>query len=193
MKQQEAEAPAGASVNSKQIVYKGKIISVEVADVQLPHGPQARMEVVRHPGSCVIVAMPDPDRLILIRQYRYPFDRFLWELPAGSLKPGEDPKDGALRECAEEIGLIPAVVEEMGTYYPTPGYCDEYMKLFRMTGLRERGPDDPAAHQDADEHIEARTFSLEQARAMVQSGEIRDLKTAMTIALLANDARGLTS
>jgi ADP-ribose pyrophosphatase len=175
-----------ATVKSKQVVYKGKIISVEVAEVRLPHGAESRMEVVRHPGSCVIVAMPDPDHLILVRQYRYPLDRFLWELPAGSLKPGEDPKAGAIRECEEEIRLIPTRVENMGKYYPTPGYCDEYMMLFRMTGLREPRPGDPVAEQDEDEHIEVRTFSLDEARAMVQSGEIEDLKTAMAVQMLAH-------
>jgi len=184
MNHQEAGAPAGATVNSKQTVYKGKIISVEVADVRLPHGARSRMEVVRHPGSCVIVAMPDPDHVILVRQYRYPFDRFLWELPAGSLKSGEDPREGAIRECEEEIRLIPGFVEEMGKYYPTPGYCDEYMVLFRMTGLKQPGPDHPVARQDEDEHIEVRTFSLDEARAMVRSGGIQDLKTAMALYLL---------
>jgi ADP-ribose pyrophosphatase len=184
----DVDAPAGASVRSKQVVYKGKIISVEVADVDLPHGAHSRMEVVRHPGSCVIVAMPDPDHVILVRQYRYPLDRFLWELPAGSLKPGEDPQAGAVRECEEEIRLIPTRVENIGKYYPTPGYCDEFMVLFRMTGLQEPKPGDPVAEQDEDEHIEVRTFSLEEARGMVRSGEIQDLKTALAVEMLAGRA-----
>jgi len=185
MKQQEAAAaPERAVVNAKRVAYQGKIISVEVADVRLPHGAQSRMEVVRHPGSCVIVAMPDAAHVILVRQYRFPLDRFLWELPAGSLKPGEDPKAGAVRECEEEIRLIPTQVESIGTYYPTPGYCDESMMLFRMTGLREPKAGDPVAAQDEDEHIEARAFSLDEARAMVQAGEIQDLKTAMAVQML---------
>ena len=175
---------ANAAVKSKQVVYKGKIITVEVAEVRLPHGAESRMEVVRHPGSCVIVAMPDPEHVILVRQYRYPLDRFVWELPAGSLKPGEDPETGAIRECEEEIRLVPGRVENMGKFYPTPGYCDEYMMLFRMTDLRAPRPGDPVAAQDEDEHIEARTFSLAEARAMVESGEIEDLKTAMAVQML---------
>ncbi len=173
-----------AHVELLQSIYKGRIISVEVANVRLPHGARTKMEVVRHPGSCVIVATPDADHLILVRQYRYPVDQFLWELPAGSLKPGEDPRAGAIRECEEEIGLVPTVVENMGKYYATPGYCDEYMMLFRMSGLEKPGPDRPPAHQDEDEHIDVRTFSVEEARAMVRSGEIADLKTAMAIAML---------
>ncbi len=181
----DVDAAPGATVTSKQVVYKGKIISVEVADVTLPHGARSRMEVVRHPGSCVIVAMPDPDHVILVRQYRYPLDAFLWELPAGSLKPGEDPQAGAIRECEEEIRLVPTRVETMGKYYPTPGYCDEFMVLFRMTGLQEPKAGDPVAEQDEDEHIEVRTFSLQEARVMVRSGEIQDLKTAVAIEMLA--------
>jgi ADP-ribose pyrophosphatase len=175
---------AKAEVKSNQTIYKGKIISVEVADVRLPHGAETRMEVVRHPGSCVIVPMPDPDHIMLVRQYRYPVDRFLWELPAGSLKPGEDPRAGAIRECEEEIGLVPTVVDRIGKYFPSPGYLDEFMVLFRMSGLQEPRAGEPVAQQDEDEHIEVRTFSLEQARAMVHSGDIVDLKTAMAIAML---------
>ncbi len=175
-----------AEVKSKREVYSGKIISLEVADVRLPHGARTRMEVVRHPGSCVIVAMPDEAHIILVRQFRYPVNAFLWELPAGSLKRGEDPKAGAIRECEEEIGLVPTTIETMGRYYPSPGYLDEYMVLFVMRGLEKPAPGRPAAQQDEDEHIEVRTFSLEQAKAMVRSGEIQDLKTAMAIEMLAS-------
>ncbi len=175
---------AKAEVKSNRTVYEGKIITLEVADVRQPHGAETRMEVVRHPGSCVIVATPDPDHIILVRQYRYPVDRFLWELPAGSLKPGEDARAGAIRECQEEIGLVPTVVENMGKYFASPGYLDEFMVLFRMSGLQKPSPGDPVAHQDEDEHIEVRTFSLQEARVMVESGEIADLKTAMAIAML---------
>ncbi len=175
---------SGADVKSKRVVYSGKIVSLELADVRLPHGAEARMEVVRHPGSCVIVAMPDDSHITLVRQYRYPVDRFLWELPAGSLKAGEDPKAGAIRECEEEIGLVPTTVESMGRYYPSPGYLDEFMVLFLMRGLKKPGPEHPAAKRDEDEHIEVRTFSLDEAKAMAASGEIVDLKTVMAIEML---------
>jgi ADP-ribose pyrophosphatase len=174
-----------AEVKSTREIYSGKIISVELADVRLPHGAETRMEVVRHRGSSVILAMPDDDHLILVRQYRYPVDRFLWELPAGSLKAGEDPKAGAIRECEEEIGLVPTSVEKIGTYYPSPGYLDEYMVLFLMRGLEKPGPGGPAAEQDEDEHIEVRTVSLAEAKAMLRSGEIVDLKTAMAVEMVS--------
>ncbi|MGE5362204.1 MAG: NUDIX hydrolase [Bacteroidales bacterium] len=174
-----------AEVQSKETAFKGKLISLELAKVKLPHGATARMEVVRHPGSCVIVAMPDAEHVILVRQYRYAVGQFLWELPAGSLKPGEDARKGAIRECEEEIRLIPTTVESMGKFFPSPGYLDEYMELFKMTGLEEPRPGDPVAAQDEDEHIEVRTVSIREGLEMVKSGEITDLKTAYALAVIA--------
>jgi ADP-ribose pyrophosphatase len=173
-----------ADVRSREIVYKGRIFTVEVSDVRLPHGPESRLEVVRHPGSVVLLPMPDGDHLILVKQYRFPVDRFLWEVPAGSLKPGEDPEHGAIRECQEETGLIPTVVQPLGCFLPTPGYCDEAMHFYRMSGLKEPGPGDAEAHQDDDEHLDVQAFSLADVRRMVRSGEIVDLKTAVALVLL---------
>ena len=179
-----------AEVRSREIVYKGRIFTVEVEDVRLPHGADSRLEVVRHPGSVVILPMPDRDHVMLVKQYRFPVDRSLWELPAGSLKPGEDPAQGALRECQEEVGLIPTAVERLGCFLPTPGYCDETMTFYRMSGLRRPGPADPEAHQDADEHLDVQTFSLADVRRMVRSGEIVDLKTAMAVGLIELTVEG---
>jgi len=173
-----------AEVQSREIAYRGRIFTVETARVRLPHGPESRLEVVRHHGSAVILPMMDADHLLLVRQYRFPVDRMLWEVPAGSLKPGEDPEQGAIRECQEEVGLIPTVVQALGCFLPTPGYCDEAMNFFRMSGLRQPDEDDPEAHQDEDEHLEVRSFSLEDVRRMVRSGEIADLKTAVALVLL---------
>jgi ADP-ribose pyrophosphatase len=173
-----------AVVKANKVVYHGRIITVEVADVRLPHGAETRMEVVRHPGSVVLLPMPDADHLMLVKQYRYPAGRTMWELPAGSLKPGEPPEAGAARECEEETGLIPAVVQRLGTFYATPGYCDEQMTFYKMKGLQEPGPGHAIAPKDEDEDIEVGTFSIDEVRAMVNSGEIVDLKTAMALSLL---------
>lgn len=173
-----------ALVRSREVVYRGRIFTVEVAQVRLPHGAESRLEVVRHPGSVVILAMPDAEHVILVRQYRFAVGRHLWELPAGSLKTGEDPEEGARRECQEEVGLIATSVEPVGRLLATPGYCDETMTLYRMTGLRRPGAADPEAHQDEDEHLDVQTFSLADVRRMVRSGEIVDLKTVAALVLL---------
>lgn len=175
--------PTPTTVHERREVYRGRIFTLSVDRVTLPSGHTATMEVVRHPGSVVLLPMPAPDRLILIRQYRYALDRFIWELPAGSLKPGEDPRLGAARECEEEVGLVPGVLDELGELFPTPGFCDEWMKFYRCTALAPPAPDS-TARQDDDEVIEPQTFALDDVRAMIRSGEIVDMKTVAGLALL---------
>ncbi len=116
-----------AQLVSRNIVHNGRILRLELDRVTLPSGHTIDMEIVRHPGSVVILPIPEPGKIILIRQYRYTIDRWIWELPAGSRKPGEDPNEAAARECEEEIGLKPAKVTRLRGYYPTPGFCDEEM------------------------------------------------------------------
>lgn len=157
-------------------IYKGRVFTVERDLVRLPKGIDATMEVVRHPGSVVLLPMPDPGRVVLVKQYRYAIDRWVWELAAGTLKPGEDPVEGALRECEEETGLAAGRAEFLGAFYPTPGYCDELMNFYRLTRLAPPVGRPPAS-PDEDEDLRARTFSLEEVRAMIGSGEIVDLKT----------------
>lgn len=168
---------------SGEMVYEGKIFRVERDRVRMPNGREATLEVVRHPGSVVLLPVPEPGRVILVRQYRYPVDEHLWELAAGSLDPGEDASAGAARECEEETGWVPADVELIGRFYPTPGYCDELMSFFRLTGLARRTQGD-AALPDDDEDLEVRSFSVEELKRMLLRGEITDLKTAVGVGLL---------
>jgi ADP-ribose pyrophosphatase len=153
------------------------VVKLEVDHVRLPTGHSIAMEIVRHPGSVVLLPMPAPDRIILIRQYRYSIDRWIWELPAGSLKPGEDPHTAAARECEEETGLVPGSLRRMRSFYPTPGFCDEEMIFYRCTDLHT-APADSAAKKDEDEDLEPRAFTIDEARRLVTEGEIVDLKTA---------------
>jgi len=158
-------------------VFEGRIFSVNVESITLPRGERLEAEIVRHPGSVVLIPVTDSGEIILVRQYRHAIGRSAWELPAGSLKQGEDPRAAAVRECHEEIDLIPSAVERLGAFFPTPGYCDEEMTFYRATGLRAPADDDPAAQQDEDEDIEAKAFSVDAIRQMVACGEIIDLKT----------------
>lgn len=172
-----------ATVEERRVAYEGRIFKVEVNRLVLPSGRRATMDIVRHPGSVVLIPMPSPETVILVRQYRFSIDRWIWELPAGSVEPGEDPAAGAARECEEEIGLVPGTLQRMQSFYPTPGYCDEEMIYFRCTDLRPPAPGS-TAHQDADEDLEPQTFSIEDARRMVREGEIVDLKTALGLTLI---------
>lgn len=168
---------------SRREVYRGRIFRVEVDRVTLPTGHTMDMDVIRHPGSVVLLPQPSPGHIVLIRQYRYTLDRYIWELPAGSLKPGEDPDVAAARECEEEIGLAPGRVERLQGFYPTPGFCDELMTYYRCTELGPPAPDS-TAQPDEDEDIEPRTFTLAEARALVAAGEIVDLKTVAGLSLI---------
>ena len=172
-----------AELLARTTIYKGRIFQVEIDVVKLPSGHTADMEIVRHPGSVVLMPVPSPGSIILIRQYRYTIDRWIWELPAGSLKPGEDPDQAAARECEEEIGLAPGRVTRLRGYYPTPGFCDEQMIYYRCEELNPPAPDS-TAKKDEDEDIEPRTFTMDEVRALVASGEIVDLKTLAGLSLL---------
>jgi ADP-ribose pyrophosphatase len=163
------------------IVFKGRVFSVDRADVTLPNGRPATIEVVRHPRSVVIIPMPTPASVILVRQYRAAVNQFLWELPAGSVDEGEEPEAAARRECHEEIGQLPQAVMRLGTFLPTPGYCDEEMVFFKVSSLETPGT---PAEQDEDEDIEVKTFMLAEARDMIRRGEINDMKTIVGLRLI---------
>jgi ADP-ribose pyrophosphatase len=147
----------------------------------MPNDRTVTVEVVRHSRSVVLVPVPEPGKVILVRQYRYPVNAFLWELPAGSVDEGESPEQAARRECHEEIGLVPSTIVRLSAMYPTPGYCDEEMVFFRLSGLEKT--DEPAA-VDEDEDIEAKVFELRDAREMVRRGEIQDMKTLVGLTLI---------
>jgi ADP-ribose pyrophosphatase len=164
-------------------VYEGRIFTVQVETLTLPNGREFSAEIVRHPGSVVIIPVTDSGEIILVRQYRHAIGRFAWELPAGSLKPSEDVVAAARRECQEEVGLVPSRMTPLGSFYPTPGYCDEEMNVYRADGLREPTADE-TAHPDEDEDIEARAFSRADLRQMIATGEIIDLKTVAGLAFL---------
>jgi 8-oxo-dGTP pyrophosphatase MutT (NUDIX family) len=164
-----------------QQVFRGKVFSVDRDRVRMPNGRTVTVDAVRHPRSVVLVPVPEPGKVILIKQYRYPVNAFLWELPAGSVDEGESPEQAARRECHEEIGLVPSTIVRLSAMYPTPGYCDEEMVFFRVSGLEEI---DEQAAVDEDEDIEAKVFELRDAREMIRRGEIHDMKTVVGLTLI---------
>jgi ADP-ribose pyrophosphatase len=136
---------------------------------------------VRHSKSAVLRPVPEPGHVILIRQYRYSLNAWMWELPAGSADEGETPEQAARRECHEEIGKVPATIVRLAAVYPTPGYCDEEMVFFRVSNLEDT---DEEAKVDEDEDIQVRVFELREAREMVRRGEIVDMKTIVGLGLI---------
>jgi ADP-ribose diphosphatase len=166
---------------TSETMFKGRVFSIDRDRVRMPNGREVTLDVVRHPRSVVLIPVPEPGHVVLVRQYRYAVNADLWELAAGSLDPGESPEQAAARECHEEIGLVPSTVVRLAALYPTPGYCDEEMVFFRLSGLEEGK--EPAA-VDEDEDIEARTFELRDVREMIRRGEIVDMKTIVGLGFI---------
>lgn len=166
---------------SATVMYEGRVIRVERDEVVLPNGRPATIEAVRHRGSVVILAQPAPGQVTLIRQYRPVIGRWIWEVPAGSLDPHESPEVAVVRECEEEIGWTPQSVHLIGSWYPTPGFCDEIMHFFACTSLVRPTHH---VHQDADEQIEPAVVTLGELKAMIRDGRIVDMKTVIAAGLL---------
>jgi len=165
------------------IVYRSRVFSIEETRRQFPNGQEHDVVIVRHAASVVLIPMEADGRVVLIKQYRASVDRELWEFPAGRVDEGESAEDAARRECEEEIVRVPGLVERLGAFYPTPGYCDEQLIFFRVSDLHEPPPDSPH-RPDEDEDISARSVTVAEARAMLQRGEIIDLKTAYALTLI---------
>jgi ADP-ribose pyrophosphatase len=177
-----SEAPP--DLKSSKPIYAGRIFQVTVDEVRYPDGRIVSMDVVRHPGSVVLLPMTAPDRILLVWQYRYVVDKWLWELPAGTREPDETLDAAAVRECHEEVAKIAGRAEKLFSLFPSPGFCDEEMHFFRLTDLRDRREDEAEAHLDPDEVLRVKEFSLDEVRAMVRTGEIVDMKTALGVMLV---------
>ena len=170
--------------------YSGKVISLDVDTVRFPDGSVGELEMVRHPGaSAVVPFLSDPagedPQVLLIRQYRYAADGYLYEIPAGRLNPGENPRDCALRELKEETGCSAERVDELFTMYTTPGFTDEKIHLFIATGLTSG-----ETKHEADEFLELQPMPLSRALQMIQAGEIQDSKTALGLLFAAGFRAG---
>ena len=162
---------------SGRTVFKGGIISVVHDRILLENGKETLREVVRHPGAVGILAMED-DKIVLVRQFRYPIGRELLEIPAGKLEPGEQPMPAAIRELSEETGGFCSSMTMLGTYYGSAGIMDEIIYLYfaRLTG---RG----SAHPDEDEFLTVEKIAVDELEGRIARGEIQDGKTLSAFAL----------
>jgi ADP-ribose diphosphatase len=165
-----------AKIISQEVVFRGKLISLRIDRIEEQPGKETCREIVVSPNAVCVVARPSTDQVILIRQYRHATGRELIELPAGGLKPNEDPKLAAIRELEEETGFRAATVVEKGGFWMTPGFTTEFMHVFEATGLTktQTNPDD-------DEVIEIDIVSNQAALAMIDDGRIQDSKSIASL------------
>ena len=161
-------------------VYKGRILDLEIDRVRMPSGNEALREVVRHKGAVVVLPLHENGRVELVRQYRYPPDEILLELPAGKLDPGEQPRECAMRELAEETGWRAGEIHSLGSFFTTPGFSDEVLHAFVATGLEPASDVEP----DPDEAIEIVTMTVDETLDACLDGRVRDCKT-LAVLLLA--------
>ena len=180
-----------ARVLSSRVVFRGPVFYVSSDRVEEPGGIVARRDIIRHPGSVVILAVDNsrPEvRVLLARQYRHAAGQRLWELPAGRIDPGEKPLAAAKRELLEETGYSARHWKKALFYYASPGFLDETMAIYMASGLREG-----QAQPEEDELIQIRLFSLPAALRMVMNGSIQDGKTIAGVLWLNQSTSGRSS
>ncbi|RDU34991.1 ADP-ribose pyrophosphatase [Neobacillus piezotolerans] len=168
------------TISTKEI-FKGKIISLQVEDVELPNGKTSKREIVKHPGAVAVIAVTDDKKIVLVEQYRKAMERTLVEIPAGKLEKGEDPAECARRELEEETGYECKEMEWLVSFYTSPGFADEIVHLYVAKGLSQK---EDAAGLDEDEFVNVEEVALEEAIAYVREKKIYDAKTAYAIQYL---------
>ena len=171
-------------------VYTGRVLNLDIDKVRFPDGSTGELEIIRHPGaSAVIPFLSDPagddPQILLIKQYRYAAENFLYEVPAGRLDPNESPADCARRELLEETGCTANRIEHLYTFYTTPGFIDERIHGFIATGLTHG-----ESKREADEFMTLETLTLSHALELIRAGEIHDAKTALLILFAAGYRAG---
>ena len=170
---------------SRREVYNGKIVKLNVDVIRQESGESTIREVVLHPGGVAAIPVLDDGRIMLIRQFRYPLKKYIWEIPAGKLDSGQTPRDTIARELEEEIGYSAGTLTEACSFYASPGFCDEVIHLFVARGLV------PCAQRlETGEHIRPEARTPGECIRMIAGGEIMDGKSILGILWFQQFASG---
>jgi ADP-ribose pyrophosphatase len=175
---------------SSRRLHTGRVLNLDVDLVRFPNGTTGELEMIRHPGASAVLpfltnAAGDDPQILLLRQYRYAADDFLYEIPAGRLESGELPIDCARRELKEETGCSAEKFTLLTTILTTPGFTDERIHLFMAEGLTMG-----TATPEADEFVEVETMALSKALTLIREGVLSDAKSALAILYAAGFTRG---
>ena len=162
-------------------IHDGKVFSLIVDEVEYLSGRHSIREVAEHPGGAVAFAVFPDESIILIKQHRYPFDEFVWELPAGKLEQGEDPLHCAQRELEEEAGYQALKWEKLTAIYTTPGFCNEVLHIYHASNLSKS----PVGRklEEGEQTMTVHFIPLADALAMIERQEIIDAKSICGILL----------
>ena len=171
-------------VLSSSMLYSGRAVKLRLDRIRLPSGRETSRETIEHPGSVGILPLLTRNRVLLLRQYRHAIGDTIWEIPAGTMEPGETPKECAGRELEEETGYIAKSLKPFFDCYAAPGYSMELMHLFLARGLKPK-----EQRPEEDEIISVEPVGGEEAFRMIRSGQIRDAKTICALAYLRASAR----
>lgn len=166
---------------STEPIFEGKIIKVQVDEVELPDGKRSKREIVKHPGAVAILPITKDGKIVMVEQYRKPLERTLVEIPAGKLEPGEDPEQTAHRELEEETGYVCEKLTYIISFYTSPGFANEIVHLYLAEGLSKK---ENAKVADEDEFVELMEMTLEEAEQYIKENKIADAKTVYAIQYL---------
>ena len=166
-------------VRSSKRVYQGRLIDLRVDQVETPNGLEAIREVIEHPGAVAVVPIDEHGQVILVQQYRHAAGKVMLEIPAGTLKVGEDPLEAVRRELREETGFEARHIVRIGGLHTAPSFSTEYIHLYLATDLTP-GPTAP----DADEVIELRRMPLAEALGLIRTGSIDDSKSVSALLMV---------
>lgn len=166
----------GGKVISSEEVYRGRAVSLRREEVLLPSGKKIYRECVVHQGASAILPIKEDGKITFVKQYRHPIGECILEIPAGTLRPGEDPESCARRELEEETGYKPGELIHLLTIYPAPGYSSERLHIYLARGLVKG-----SQNLEVDEDISTLDLSLEEALEAIRKGEIKDAKTITSI------------
>lgn len=161
-----------ARILKSEVIFEGRSFGVRRDEIVEPTGVRTVREVVTHPGSVVVLPVLSDKRIVLVRQYRHATGGYLWELVAGRMEPGEDPKQGAARELLEETGYRAAKLSVFLELFPTPGFLEERMFLLLAEGLSEG-----AAQPEEDEKLLVAAYAPAQLEEMIRTRKLRDAKS----------------
>jgi ADP-ribose diphosphatase len=165
-----------SKVHSHQEIYKGRQFSFIKERITLPHNINAEMAFVRHPGSAVIVPLFDDESIGIIKQFRHVINSYIYEIPAGTMDPGEQPEQCAERELEEETGYAASQFIPLGKTYLLPAYSDEVSYIYLARELIKT-----TQKLDEDEIIDFHRFKIQDIKEMIDSGIITDALSILAI------------